>query len=64
MKKQIYFTKEQRTTRQKIGCLNHLNEQIFQVNIQMQAWINYSWNWGFISINVWGLALLNLSHLS
>ena len=30
---QIYFMKERRTIRQKSGCLNHLNEQIFQVNI-------------------------------
>ena len=35
--------KELRTIRQKSGCLNHLKEPIFQVNIQMQGWINDSW---------------------
>ena len=29
--------KERRILRQKSGCLNHSNEQNFQVNIQMQT---------------------------
>ena len=45
-KSRFIFTKEWRTVRQKSGCLNHLNEQIFQVNIQLQGWINDSWNGG------------------
>ena len=60
-KSRFIFTKEQRTIRQKSGCLNHLNQQIFQVNIQMQGWINLM-EWGFISIMVWGFPLLILSH--
>ena len=32
---------------QKSACLNHLNEQIFQVNIQMQRpGVNDSWKGG------------------
>ena len=52
------FMKERRIVRQKSGWSNHSNKQIFQVNIQMQGWINDSWNGGFISIKVWGFALL------
>ena len=36
-KSRFIFMKERRTIRQKSGCLNHLIEQIFQVNIQMQG---------------------------
>ena len=36
-KSRFIFTKERRTIRQKSLCSNHLNEQIFQVNIQMQV---------------------------
>ena len=36
-KSRFIFTKECRTIRPKNGCLNHLNERIFQVNIQMQG---------------------------
>ena len=39
-KSRFIFTKEQRNIRQKSGYLNHSNEQIFQVNIQMQGWTN------------------------
>ena len=53
-KSRFIFTKERRTIRQKSGCLNHLNERIFQVNIQMRGWINDSWN-GVLSIKVWGV---------
>ena len=42
-KSRFIFAKERRTIRQKSGCLNHLNERIFQVNIRMQGWINDSW---------------------
>ena len=45
-KSRFIFTKERRTIRQKSRLLNHLNEQIFQVNIQMQGWINDSWKGG------------------
>ena len=47
-KSRFIFTKERRTIRQKSGCLNHSNEQIFQVNIQMQEWIIGCWK------GVWG----------
>ena len=43
-KSRFISRKERGTIRQKSGCLNHLNERIFQVNIQMQGWINDSWN--------------------
>ena len=36
-KSRFIFTKQRRTIRQKSGCLNHLNERIFQANIQMQG---------------------------
>ena len=39
----IIFTKEWRKLKQKSGCLNHSNERIFQVNIQMQEQIKDSW---------------------
>ena len=42
-KSRFIFTKEQRIIRQKSGCLNHSNEQIFQVNIQMQGRFKDSW---------------------
>ena len=45
-KSRFIFTKEQRIIRQKSGCLNHLNELIFQVNFQMQGWINDSCDGG------------------
>ena len=32
-KSRLIFTKERKIIRQKSGCLNHLNERIFQVNI-------------------------------
>ena len=47
-KSRFIFTKEWKTIRQKSGCLNHLNERIFQVNIHMQGWINDSWNGGLL----------------
>ena len=55
--------KERITIKQKRGCLYHLNEQIFQVNIQMQGGSMIS-GMGFISIKVWGFALLISAHLS
>ena len=36
-KSRFIFTKQRRAIRQKSGCLNHLNEHIFQANIQMQG---------------------------
>ena len=45
-KSRFLFTKEWRTIRQKSGCLNHSNEQIFQVNIQMLGRIKDSWKGG------------------
>ena len=36
-KSRFILTKERRTIMQKSGCLNHLNELILQVNIQMQG---------------------------
>ena len=42
-KSRFIFTKERRTIRQKSGCLNHSNGQIFQVNSQMQGKIKDSW---------------------
>ena len=45
-KGRFIFMKVRRNIRQKSGCLNHLHEQIFQVNILMQGWINDSWNEG------------------
>ena len=62
-KSRFIFTKERRTIRQKSGCLNHLNERIFQVNIQMQGWINDCWK-GVHKYKGMGVALLILSHLS
>ena len=56
-KSRFIFMKEWRTIRQKSGCLDHLNQQIFQVNIQMQGWINDSWN-RVLSIKVLGFTLL------
>ena len=40
------FTKERRTIRQKSGWLNHSNERIFQVYLQMEGRIMDSWKWG------------------
>ena len=40
----IRNTKERRIIPQKSGGLNNLNKQMFQVIIQMQGWINDSWN--------------------
>ena len=49
-KEQIYFyerpTKERQTIRQMSGCLNHSNERIIQVFLQMQGQIKDSWKWG------------------
>ena len=47
-KSRFIFTKEGRTIRQKSGrqksgCLNHLNNRIFQVNTQMQGKIKDFW---------------------
>ena len=36
-KSRFNFTKERRTIMQKSGCLNHLIERLFQVNIQTQG---------------------------
>ena len=62
-KSRFIFTKERRTIRQKSGCLNHSNERIFQVNIQMQGWINDCWK-GAHKYKGMGFALLIVSHLS
>ena len=45
-KSRFIFTKEWRTIRLKIGCLNNSNERIFQVNILMQMRIKDSWKGG------------------
>ena len=45
-KSRFIFTKERRTIRQKRGCLNHSNERIFQVYLQMQGQIKDFWKWG------------------
>ena len=45
-KSRFIFTKERRTIGQKSGCLNHSNERIFQVYLQMQGRIKDSWKWG------------------
>ena len=45
-KSRFIFTKERRTIRQKSGCLNHSNEQIFQVSILMPGLIKDSWKGG------------------
>ena len=45
-KADLFFMKEQRNIRQKSGCLNHSNEQIFQVIILMQGPIKDSWKGG------------------
>ena len=44
-KSRFIFMKERRTIRQKSGCLNHSNERIFQVYLQMQGRIKDSWKW-------------------
>ena len=41
-KSRIIFTKERRKIKQKSRCLNHSNEQIYQVNIQKQEQIKDS----------------------
>ena len=53
-KEQIYFYERvenhkahnRKNHNHKSGCLNHLNERNFQVNIQMQGWIIDSWKGG------------------
>ena len=45
MKEQIYFYERAENLKQNRG-LNRLNERIFQVNFQMQGWINDSSNGG------------------
>ena len=44
-KSRFIFMKERRTIRQKSGCLNHSNERIFQLYLQMQGRIKDSWKW-------------------
>ena len=46
--------------RKKCGCLNHSNERIFHVNIQMQGWINACWK-GSHKYKGMGFALNELS---
>ena len=36
-KSRFMFREERRTMRQKSGCLNHSNERIFQVYLQIQG---------------------------
>ena len=45
-KSRFIFTKEHRTIRQKSVCLNHSNERIFQIYLQMQGRIKGSLKWG------------------
>ena len=45
-KEQNYFYERAKKIRQKSRCLNHSNERIFQVNIQMQGQIKFSWKGG------------------
>ena len=42
-KEQINFYERAAFIRRKSGCLNHSNERLFQVNIQMQGQIKDSW---------------------
>ena len=63
-KNKLIFTKERKIIRQKSGCLNHSNERIFQVNIQMQGRIEDSWK-GVSYIYIKMLVLLcEMYHLS
>ena len=59
-KSRFIFTKKRSTIWQKSGCLNHLNERIFQVNIRCRGGTMIP-GIGFISIKVWVLTLLILS---
>ena len=56
-KGRFIFMKERRIIRQKSGCLNQLNERIFQVNILVQGRIKDSWKGVFICIKDVGFAL-------
>ena len=53
-KSRFISMKEWRTIRQKSGCLNHLNERIFQVNIQIAGMDQRFLEMGLLSIKLGG----------
>ena len=54
-KEQVCVYERAENHKVKSGCLNHSNERIFQVNIQMQGRIREGFlERGFICLKVWG----------